>query len=83
MSLNQKPAHIVRFEKMMARGRALYLISTGLMVAGVIAAIQFSSQQSLSYKTIALYALVAMVIAQVDWLIMARRYRKHQNPQTK
>ena len=75
-----KPAHIARFEKLKARGRFLYLLSTALSVAGVISAIQIFSDGQLSYKSIALYALIGAVVAQVDWLILAKRYHAHNNP---
>ena len=75
-----KPAPIARFEKRKARGRFLYLLSTALSVAGVIAAIQIFSDGQLSYKSIALYALIGAVVAQVDWLILAKRYHAHNNP---
>ena len=75
-----KPAHIARFEKLKARGRFLYLLSTALSVAGVIAAIQIFSDGQLSYNSIALYALIGAVVAQVDWLILAKRYHAHNNP---
>jgi Co/Zn/Cd efflux system component len=75
-----KPAHITRFEKLLARGRFLYLMSTALSVAGVIAAIQMFNDGQLSYKSIVLYALIGAIIAQVDWLILAKRYHKHNNP---
>ena len=74
-----KPAHISRFEKLMARGRLMYLLSTALSVAVVVGAIQAFNGQ-LSYKSLALYALVGAVIAQVDWLILAKRYQKHNTP---
>ena len=75
-----KPAHITRFEKLLSRGRLMYLLSTALSVAGVIAAIQYFNGQ-ISYKSIALYALIGAVIAQVDWLVLAKRYDKHNNPE--
>ena len=75
-----KPAHIARFEKLKARGRFLYLLYTALSVAGVISAIQIFSDGQLSYKSIALYALIGAVVAQVDWLILAKRYHAHNNP---
>lgn len=58
----------------------MYLLSTALSVAGVIAAIQYFNGQ-ISYKSIALYALIGAVIAQVDWLVLAKRYDKHNNPE--
>ena len=75
-----KPAQITRFEKLLSRGRLMYLLSTALSVAGVIAAIQYFNGQ-ISYKSIALYALIGAVIAQVDWLVLAKRYDKHNNPE--
>ena len=78
-----KPAHIARFEKLKARGRAMYLLSTALSVAGLIAAVQYFGSGQFSLESIALYALIGAVVAQVDWLILAKRYQQHNTPPNK
>ena len=75
-----RPAHIMRFENMKKHGRALYLLSTAFSVAGVIAAIQLFSGKPFSVKTIALYAFIGAVVAQLDWLRLKKRYDKHNSP---
>lgn len=78
-----KPSpQLTRFEKMRRRGRVFYLMSTALSVAGVITAIQWFMKGTLSWKAIALYALLGAVVAQVDWLVLDRRYRGRQNPKS-
>lgn len=78
------PAHITRFEKLRQRGRIFYLLSTAFSVAGVITAIQWfnGGTDSLSWQSIGLYALAGAAIAQVDWLVLSKRYDAHQNPKT-
>ena len=74
-----KPAYIVRFEKLRERGRWIYISTTAFSVALVISAIQWYNN-SLSWKGVALYALLGAVIAQIDWLVLAKRYNDYHNP---
>lgn len=72
------PAHIVRFEKLRQRGRWLYSVTTAISVALVIGAIQWFNG-GLSWQSVALYALIGAVIAQIDWLVLSKRYRDYQH----
>lgn len=75
-----KPAYVIRFEKLMAKGRLSYVLGTALLVAVLISFIQYVAGESLSWKGVALYAFLGAVIAQVDWLILAKRYNNFSNP---
>lgn len=75
-----KPAHIIRFEKLLAKGRGIYVVGTAFLVAVLISFIQFLSGTAMTWQSIAWYALLGAVIAQVDWLILARRYNHFNNP---
>lgn len=75
-----KPAYVIRFEKLLAKGRLRYVLGTALLVAVLIAFIQYVSGQALTWEGIALYAFVGAVIAQVDWLVLAHRYNHFNNP---
>lgn len=75
-----KPPHIVRFEKLMAKGRLVYVLGTALLVAVLIAFIQFASGNGVTWQSVGLYAIIGAVIAQVDWLILAKRYNDFNNP---
>lgn len=70
-----KPNHITRFEKLQVKGRAFYIISTAFLVATLIAAIQWFNSGRPDWRSVALYAFCGAVIAQVDWLFLAKRYR--------
>ncbi|MGL4767497.1 MAG: hypothetical protein ACRCV6_05400 [Formosimonas sp.] len=70
-----KPQHIIRFEKLQAKGRAFYILSTAFLVAILISAIQWFNNGGLNWQSVGLYALCGAVIAQVDWLWLAKRYR--------
>lgn len=74
-----KPAHIARFEKLRERGRWLYIGTTAFSVALVISAIQWYNG-NLSLKSVGLYALIGAAIAQIDWLVLAKRYNDYHNP---
>lgn len=75
-----KPAHIIRFEKLMAKGRLTYVLGTALLVAVLISFIQYLGDNVVSWKSVAMYAFIGAVIAQVDWLILAKRYNDFNNP---
>ena len=75
-----KPAYVIRFEKLLAKGRLRYVLGTALLVAVLIVVIQYVSGQALTGEGIALYAFVGAVIAQVDWLVLALRYNHFNNP---
>ena len=75
-----KPAYVIRFEKLMDKGRLSYVLGTAVLVAVLISFIQYLAGEMLSWQGIALYAFLGAVIAQVDWLILARRYRHFSNP---
>ena len=48
----------------------------------ILRVVGFGSGQ-FSLKSIALYALIGAVVAQVDWLILAKRYQQHNTPPNK
>ena len=71
-----KPAHIVRFEKLRERGRWLYIATTAGSVALVIGAIQWFNGH-FSWESISLYAFAGAAIALVDWMVLAKRYNDY------
>ena len=77
---HMKPAHIIRFEKLQAKGRLVYILGTALLVAVLISFIQYLGDSVLSWKIVVLYAFIGAVIAQVDWLILAKRYHDFNHP---
>lgn len=75
-----KPPYVIRFEKLMAKGRLFYIVSTAFLVAVLISFIQYFGGSGISWQSIGLYALIGAVIAQVDWLFLAKRYNDFTNP---
>ncbi|TDR32534.1 hypothetical protein [Hydromonas duriensis] len=75
-----KPAHIIRFEKLLAKGRLVYILSTAMLVAVLITFIQYLGDRAISWQGVGLYAFMGAVIAQIDWLILAKRYEAFNNP---
>lgn len=75
-----KPAHIIRFEKLLAKGRGVYVIGTAFLVAVLISFIQFIGGSAMTWQSIGLYAFFGALIAQIDWLILARRYNRFNSP---
>ena len=73
-----KPAHIVRFEKLRQRGRWLYIATTAGSVALVIGAIQWFNNH-FSWESVSLYALAGAAIALVDWMVLAKRYNDYHS----
>ena len=81
--MNSKPNHIVRFEKLQTKGRLFYIVSTAFLVAALISAIQWFNNNQPDWRSVALYAFLGAVIAQIDWLFLAKRYQAfHQPPRT-
>ena len=79
----EKPAHIVRFEKLRERGRWLYITTTAGSVALVIGAIQWFNGH-FSWESVSLYAFAGAAIALVDWMVLSKRYRDyHDSADTK
>ena len=79
----EKPAHIVRFEKLRERGRWLYIATTAGSVALVIGALQWFNGH-FSWESISLYAMAGAAIALVDWMVLSKRYRDyHDSANTK
>ena len=75
-----KPNHSLRFEKLLVKGRWFYIISTAFLVAVLITAIQWYSKGQPDWRSVGLYAFLGAVIAQIDWLILSRRYRDFNDP---
>ena len=73
-----KPAHIIRFEKLRERGRWLYIGTTAASVALVIGAIQWFNGR-FSWESVSLYALAGAAIALVDLMVLAKRYNDYHN----
>lgn len=78
---SEKPAHIARFEHIEHLGRGWYVLRTACMVAALIAVIQWFSVHTFEFKSILGYGFVGACLAQADWLILRRRYRKHHTPE--
>lgn len=78
MTMDKKPAHIVRFEKLRERGRVLYIATTAVSVALVIGAIQWFNGR-FSWESVSLYALAGAAIALVDWMVLAKRHHDYHN----
>lgn len=74
----EKPAHIVRFEKLRNRGRWPYIVTTAGSVALVIGAIQWFNGH-FSWKSVSLYALAGAAIALVDWMVLSKRYHDYHD----
>ena len=73
-----KPAHIIRFEKLRELGRWLYIGTTAASGALVIGAIQWFNGR-FSWESVSLYALAGAAIALVDWMVLAKRYNDYHN----
>ena len=74
----EKPAHIVRFEKLRERGRWLYIATTAGSVALVIGALQWFNGH-FSWESVSLYAMAGAAIALVDWMVLSKRYRDYHD----
>lgn len=74
----QLPAYIERFNKLQQRGRWFYSVRTAISVALIILVIQWVDNR-VSWKAVGLYGIVGALIAQIDWIFLARRYTTYQN----
>lgn len=71
---------VQRFERLKKRGQLRYVLTTAVMVALLIGAVQFFMNGELAPRMIMYYALIGAVVAQLDWRISKWQYDKQMLP---